>query len=265
MTVAFRKLIAATVAGAALVAASAASAEDVKLGFLGGFTGPIETLVPPIHDAAALAVKHVNDQGGILGGQLSMVQADSTCIDATAASNAADRLVNAENVPALVGPLCSGETIAAANSANDNLAKAAKQVAEIAEANMTGKVVWKQDVIVYHSPAKTSLSGKTRGDMGTDRAPSDDHGLACIRDGAARKPGRKVSVKGCVDFDRQHGHRYQRSFIHRSGSQSGNEAGGSALILAFDLVSNSERDRDVTNILSSDEGPKICALLCSVW
>ena len=117
MSVAFRKLIAVTVAGAAVIAASAASAEDVKLGFLGGFTGPIETLVPPIHDAAALAVKHVNDQGGILGGQLSMVQADSTCIDATAASNAADRLVNAENVTALVGPLCSGETIAAANSA----------------------------------------------------------------------------------------------------------------------------------------------------
>ncbi len=109
MSVAFRKLIAVTVAGAAVIAASAASAEDVKLGFLGGFTGPIETLVPPIHDAAALAVKHVNDQGGILGGQLSMVQADSTCIDATAASNAADRLVNAENVTALVGPLCSGE------------------------------------------------------------------------------------------------------------------------------------------------------------
>ncbi|APH72418.1 ABC transporter substrate-binding protein [Aquibium oceanicum] len=117
MSVAFRKLIAAAVAGVAVIAASAASAEDVKLGFLGGFTGPIETLVPPIHDAAALAVKHVNDQGGILGGQLSMVQADSTCIDATAASNAADRLVNAENVTALVGPLCSGETIAAANSA----------------------------------------------------------------------------------------------------------------------------------------------------
>ncbi len=117
MSVAFRKLIAATVAATALVAASAASAEDVKLGFLGGFTGPIETLVPPIHDAAALAVKHVNDQGGILGGKLSMVQADSTCIDATAASNAADRMVNAENVTALVGPLCSGETIAAANSA----------------------------------------------------------------------------------------------------------------------------------------------------
>ena len=112
-----RKTLAASVAGIAMIAASAASAADVKIGFLGGFTGPIETLVPPIHEGAKLAVKQINEQGGILDGQLVMVQADSTCADATAASNAADRMVNAEKVTALVGPLCSGETIAAANSA----------------------------------------------------------------------------------------------------------------------------------------------------
>ena len=112
-----RKTLAASVAGVAMIAASAASAADVKIGFLGGFTGPIETLVPPIHEGAKLAVKQINEQGGILDGQLVMVQGDSTCADATAASSAADRMVNAEKVTALVGPLCSGETIAAANSA----------------------------------------------------------------------------------------------------------------------------------------------------
>ena len=108
--------LAAAVAGMA-IAAGSAQAADVKIGFLGGFTGPIETLVPPIHEGAKLAVKQINEQGGILDGQLVMVQGDSTCADATAASNAADRMVNAEKVTALVGPLCSGETIAAANSA----------------------------------------------------------------------------------------------------------------------------------------------------
>ena len=108
--------LAAAVAGMA-IAAGSAHAADVKIGFLGGFTGPIESLVPPIHEGAKLAVKQINEQGGILDGQLVMVQGDSTCADATAASNAADRMVNAEKVTALVGPLCSGETIAAANSA----------------------------------------------------------------------------------------------------------------------------------------------------
>jgi len=119
MTMITRRLGCAALAGLALLATQAgARAADVKIGFLGGFTGPIESLVPPIHDAAALAVKHVDDQGGILDGRkLVMVQGDSTCADATAAANAADRMVNAEKVVALVGPLCSGETIAAANSA----------------------------------------------------------------------------------------------------------------------------------------------------
>ena len=112
-----RKTLAASVAGVAMIAASTASAADVKIGFLGGFTGPIETLVPPIHEGAKRAVKQINEQGGILDGQLVMVQGDSTCADATAASNAADRMVNAEKVTALVGPRCSGETIAAATSA----------------------------------------------------------------------------------------------------------------------------------------------------
>jgi branched-chain amino acid transport system substrate-binding protein len=118
MRTGIRGAFVATVAGAAMLAAGVAHANDVKLGFLGGFTGPIESLVPPIHEGAKLAVAHVNEQGGILDGRtLVMVQGDSTCADATAASNAADRMVNAENVVALVGPLCSGETIAAANSA----------------------------------------------------------------------------------------------------------------------------------------------------
>jgi len=114
----FRRLLAATAAGAAMFAVSAAHAQDVKLGFLGGFTGPLETLVPSIHGGAKLAVEQINAQGGILDGRtLVLLQGDSTCTDTTAASAAADRMINSENVTALVGPLCSGETIAAANTA----------------------------------------------------------------------------------------------------------------------------------------------------
>lgn len=91
---------------------------QVKLGFLGGFTGPIESLTPPIFESAELAATHVNDQGGILGGQtVEFVVADTTCVDATEAANAADRLVNSDQVSAIVGALCSGSTISAANNA----------------------------------------------------------------------------------------------------------------------------------------------------
>ena len=90
----------------------------VKLGFLGGFTGPIESLAPGILQGAQLAADHISASGGLLGGKaLELVTGDSTCIDATAAANAADRLINSENLPAIVGPNCSGATISAANNA----------------------------------------------------------------------------------------------------------------------------------------------------
>ncbi|MEQ8295625.1 MAG: ABC transporter substrate-binding protein [Nitratireductor sp.] len=117
MSTVFRNVMAASVAGLALAMAAPASAEDVKIGFLGGFTGPIESLTPPIFNGVKLAVDQVNAQGGILDGKINLVQGDSTCADTTAASGAADRMVNSENVTALVGPLCSGATIAAANTA----------------------------------------------------------------------------------------------------------------------------------------------------
>ena len=45
------------------------AAADVKVGFLGGFTGPLKSLTPAIYKAAKLAVKQVNDQGGVRDGQ----------------------------------------------------------------------------------------------------------------------------------------------------------------------------------------------------
>lgn len=113
----FTKTLATTVALSAMAIASPVLAEDVKLGFLAGFTGPLEQLAPPIFDGAKLAVTHVNDQGGIAGGNLEIISGDSTCADATAAANAADKLVNTDQVTAIVGAMCSGATISAANNA----------------------------------------------------------------------------------------------------------------------------------------------------
>ena len=112
------RLTSALALGAGAMLVQAAAVADVKIGFLGGFTGPIESLVPPIYEGAKLAASHVNDQGGVLGGQtLAVPSGDTTCADATAAANAGDRLVNTENVLGIVGALCSGATISAANNA----------------------------------------------------------------------------------------------------------------------------------------------------
>lgn len=111
-------MIKKTLLGVATAAVLVGSAHaDVKIGFLAGFTGAIESLTPPIFNGAQLAASHVNSQGGLLDGeQMVMPSADTTCVDASAATNGADRLINSENVTAIVGALCSGATIAAANS-----------------------------------------------------------------------------------------------------------------------------------------------------
>ena len=113
-----KKRVLATAVAATTLALSGMAQAEVKVGFLGGFTGGIESLTPPIFDGAQLAVEQVNAQGGLLGGQeLVMPTGDTTCSDASAASNAADRMVNTEQVTAIVGALCTGATIAAANNA----------------------------------------------------------------------------------------------------------------------------------------------------
>lgn len=110
-----KNVLSLAVAATVLSAAVPALAEDVKLGFIGGFTGPIESLTPPIFAGAELVVKQINEQGGILGGgKLTLTSADGGC-DATTAAAAADKLINTDAVTAVVGALCTGETIGAFN------------------------------------------------------------------------------------------------------------------------------------------------------
>lgn len=111
-----KKLLIAT-AAAALFTAPAVAQDPVKVGILLGFTGPIETLTPHMAAGAELALNEASESGKLLGGRtIETTRADSTCIDAAAAAAAAERLVNVENVAAIVGADCSGVTIAVTNN-----------------------------------------------------------------------------------------------------------------------------------------------------
>ena len=112
-----RLLIATTAALLALATPALADSHVVKVGVLMGFTGPIESLTIGIAAAARIALKEVSDSGALLGGKaLEAVDADTTCVDAAAATASAERLIHVEGVAAIVGALCSGSTIASANN-----------------------------------------------------------------------------------------------------------------------------------------------------
>ncbi|MCB1354976.1 MAG: ABC transporter substrate-binding protein [Maritimibacter sp.] len=104
-----KKLLLASAATALVT--SAASAEEIKLGVLLAFTGPLESLAPDIAEGTELAMAEATANGKFLDGTTIMpVRADSTCIDAAAATAAAERLITSDGVSGIVGAMCSGAT-----------------------------------------------------------------------------------------------------------------------------------------------------------
>ena len=87
---------------------------EIKIGVILGFTGPIESLAPVMAKSAEMAMDEVNKSENFMNGsnKLIPVRADSTCVDAAAAQAAAERLITSDKVSAIMGADCSGVTTA---------------------------------------------------------------------------------------------------------------------------------------------------------
>ncbi|HEY4506214.1 MAG TPA: penicillin-binding protein activator [Candidatus Paceibacterota bacterium] len=90
-----------------------ASAEPIKIGFIGPLTGDLANIGANAKAAVEIAVNEVNAAGGIDGRSIEVVYEDGACAGATAA-NAVTKLINIDKVPAIIGAACSGETLASA-------------------------------------------------------------------------------------------------------------------------------------------------------
>lgn len=112
---------AATAAGLApgVFMPALANSEPIKIGYLPAFTGPSSSTGIGIGRGTELAVKEINDAGGIKGRKLEMVMRD-TASEPAKAVNAAAELTQRVKVATMWGPLNSGEALAAiANIARD--------------------------------------------------------------------------------------------------------------------------------------------------
>ncbi|MBO6814477.1 MAG: ABC transporter substrate-binding protein [Rhizobiaceae bacterium] len=106
-----KKTLLALAASTMLSTAAFAEEGAVKVGIVLGFTGPIESLTPAMAASAELAMKEVSDSGKLLDGKsVEPVRGDSTCVDAAAATAAAERLVTSDKVVGIMGADCSGVT-----------------------------------------------------------------------------------------------------------------------------------------------------------
>jgi len=127
MTVTRRK---ALTGGAAVAAAAAtgvfkpaiANSQPIQVGYLPAFTGQSSSTGIGIGRGTELAIKEINDAGGVQGRKIELVMRD-TQSDPTKAVNAAAELTRRHKVPVIWGPLNSGETAAVmANIARDKVA-----------------------------------------------------------------------------------------------------------------------------------------------
>jgi branched-chain amino acid transport system substrate-binding protein len=103
-------------AGAAIVASSLAkpaiAAKDpIPIGYLPALTGPSSSTGVGINRGIQLAVKEINDAGGIDGRPLELITRD-TQSDPTKAVNGAAELTRGQNVSVVLGPVNSGESLA---------------------------------------------------------------------------------------------------------------------------------------------------------
>lgn len=95
--------------GSSLLGAGQVLAQDtVKIGGNFELTGDAAAYGTPMSEAAKLAVKEVNENGGVLGGEVEYVEYDNTS-DLTEAASVAQRLAS-EDVVGIVGPATTGDS-----------------------------------------------------------------------------------------------------------------------------------------------------------
>jgi ABC-type branched-subunit amino acid transport system substrate-binding protein len=97
-----------------LMASAGWAAEVIKIGALSPQTGGLAPFGPPINEGAALAVAQINGAGGIFGQMVQIVTRD-TGTAAAVGRDAATKLVEIDKVPAIIGALSSGVTVASSS------------------------------------------------------------------------------------------------------------------------------------------------------
>ncbi len=84
--------------------------EMIKVGIFLGFTGPVESLTPPMAEAAEIAFREViNDKNLKREIQFKLQRADTTCVNIKAAKNAMLKMVS-EGITKIIGAACPNIT-----------------------------------------------------------------------------------------------------------------------------------------------------------
>lgn len=89
-------------------------ADSIKIGVAGPMSGDNAAFGEQLWQGASLAATALNEQGGIKGKLIELIQADDACEPKQAVS-VANRLIDLDQVEAVIGHFCSSSTIPASN------------------------------------------------------------------------------------------------------------------------------------------------------
>lgn len=108
-----KRLLTMTALGLVLGATSVAAQDDpIKLGFFGPLTGPSAQAGQALRNGARIAIDEINEGGGLLDRQVSLTEYDDRSSPEQAVRSAT-KLIQVDDVDAIVGSLHSGNILAA--------------------------------------------------------------------------------------------------------------------------------------------------------
>ena len=151
------------------------STNTLKIGVIFPLTGDAASVGTMFQKVSDLAVSEINASGGVGGKQIELVYEDGKCDGATA-STATQKLVNVDGVKFILGGICSGETLAAAE-------------------------ITQQARVLLLSPASTSPDITNSGDLVFRTYPSDDYEAKLVAAHAQENGlGRAAIISENTDF-----------------------------------------------------------------
>lgn len=153
------RMLRAALLASALMAGSAvaASADTIKIGVFGPFTGDAAATGAAEREAIDLAIKEKNAAGGIRGKQIEAIYADDAGKPEEAV-NVAKRLTARDNVSILIGSISSPASLAASQIA------AQSQTPQIVVSGTAQKITTQGNKWVFRSPVPdTKLAGDLAG------------------------------------------------------------------------------------------------------
>jgi branched-chain amino acid transport system substrate-binding protein len=158
----------------ALAASPNAALADIVIATVGPLTGQYSAFGAQMKEGASLAVKQINEAGGVLGEKLVLEIADDQC-DAKQAVAVANQLLE-RNVPVVVGHFCSSASIQAAAIYQE------EKVVQISPASTNPRLTDESGRGVFRTCGRDDAQGAVAGNYLADHFP--DARVAVVHDGS---------------------------------------------------------------------------------